>query len=234
MTASARRKQAAKMDESILTDRQKQVLRLIRNAIRTRGVPPSRNELAKALKLKGGGSSVEVHLYGLQRKGFISLIPNVQRGIKLTQPEPIPVLEVDERLASGQALFEENRIVEYLPWSLVKGWEPEPDFCVRLTESAMREANLGRDDVIGVHAGHEARAKQRIIVRVDGEVRCCRLGERSEHTVELKSLGLDHKAEEVARINTAEREFRIEGIVVGMIVAMELEETDAPPDPAPK
>ena len=68
MNDNVRRKRASRMDESILTDRQKQVLRLIRNAIHTRGVPPSRNELARDLGVKGGGSSVEVHLYGLQEK----------------------------------------------------------------------------------------------------------------------------------------------------------------------
>ena len=222
------------MDESILTDRQRQVLRLIRNAIQTRGVPPSRNELARDLGVKGGGSSVEVHLYGLQRKGFITLIPNVQRGIKLTQPEPVPVLEVDKKVPGGEALFDEKRIVEYLPWSLAQGWIPEPDYCVRLSERAMRSAGLGKNDVIGVHATPEGRTGQRIVVQVDGEVKCCRLGERNERTVELEPLSMEPDAKEATRVDLTKQKFEIEGIVVGMIVGVDLDEIDVPPETAPK
>ena len=234
MNGNLRRTRAKNMDESILTNRQKQVLRLIRNAIHTKGVPPSRNELARELGVKGGGSSVEVHLYGLQRKGFISLIPNVQRGIKLTQPEPVPVLEMDDEVPEGEALFDEKRIVEYLPWSLAQAWSPEPDYCVRLSETSMRSAGLGKNDVIGLHATREASTGQKIVAQVDGVLTCCQLGDRIERTVTLKPLGTEASTKEAIRVDLTRHKFQIEGVVVGMIVGVDLDEIDVPPAEAPK
>ena len=50
-----------------------------------------------------------------KRKGFITLIPNVQRGIKLTQPEPVPCSRWTRRYRREETLYDEKRIVSTSP-----------------------------------------------------------------------------------------------------------------------
>lgn len=66
-----------------LTERQSQVLALIRSRVRRRGAPPTRREIADALGL-ASANAAESHLRALARKGAIRLLPGSARGIRLT------------------------------------------------------------------------------------------------------------------------------------------------------
>ena len=74
-----------------LTDRQRQILEVIRESLRTRGVAPSHTEIAEALGL-AGASSVEGHLRRLAAKGWIEVIPSIERGIRLLR-EGLPIVD---------------------------------------------------------------------------------------------------------------------------------------------
>ena len=64
-----------------LTDRQAQVMQLIRLSIIKRGFPPTHAELADCLQIRRR-SSIMCHLAALERKGFIIREPTA-RGIKV-------------------------------------------------------------------------------------------------------------------------------------------------------
>src|SRR6185503_20282273 len=65
-----------------LTPRQRQILQLVQRAIHETGMPPTRAEIAKALKFRSVNAA-EDHLRALERKGVIELLPGVSRGIRL-------------------------------------------------------------------------------------------------------------------------------------------------------
>jgi repressor LexA len=67
-----------------LTDRQRQILDLIRQAIAHTGFPPTRAEIAQILGFKSANAA-EDHLRALARKGMIELTAGTSRGIRLTQ-----------------------------------------------------------------------------------------------------------------------------------------------------
>lgn len=67
-----------------LTDRQQQILDLIRQAIANTGFPPTRAEIAQILGFKSANAA-EDHLRALARKGVIELTAGASRGIRLTQ-----------------------------------------------------------------------------------------------------------------------------------------------------
>lgn len=67
-----------------LTDRQQQILDLIRQAITNTGFPPTRAEIAQILGFKSANAA-EDHLRALARKGVIELTAGASRGIRLTQ-----------------------------------------------------------------------------------------------------------------------------------------------------
>jgi repressor LexA len=66
-----------------LTERQQQILDLIRQALANTGFPPTRAEIAQTLGFKSANAA-EDHLKALAKKGVIELTPGASRGIKLT------------------------------------------------------------------------------------------------------------------------------------------------------
>ncbi len=69
-----------------LTDRQQQILDLIRDVIRHTGYPPTRAEIAQALGFKSANAA-EDHLKALARKGMIELTAGASRGIRLVSSD---------------------------------------------------------------------------------------------------------------------------------------------------
>lgn len=67
-----------------LTDRQQQILDMIRQAVIRTGFPPTRAEIAKSLGFRSANAA-EDHLRALARKGVIELTAGASRGIRLTE-----------------------------------------------------------------------------------------------------------------------------------------------------
>src|SRR5690606_39576844 len=67
-----------------LTERQQQILDLIRSEIDRTGFPPTRAEIARSLGFRSANAA-EDHLRALARKGAIELTPGASRGIRLLQ-----------------------------------------------------------------------------------------------------------------------------------------------------
>ncbi len=67
-----------------LTDRQQQILDLIRDAVLRTGFPPTRAEIAQKLGFRSANAA-EDHLRALARKGVIELTAGASRGIRLTE-----------------------------------------------------------------------------------------------------------------------------------------------------
>ncbi len=67
-----------------LTDRQQQILDLIREAVINTGFPPTRAEIAQKLGFRSANAA-EDHLRALARKGVIELTAGASRGIRLTE-----------------------------------------------------------------------------------------------------------------------------------------------------
>lgn len=67
-----------------LTDRQQQILDLIREAVTSTGFPPTRAEIAHKLGFRSANAA-EDHLRALARKGVIELTAGASRGIRLTE-----------------------------------------------------------------------------------------------------------------------------------------------------
>lgn len=65
-----------------LTTRQNEVLDFIRTYISLEGCPPTRVEIARGFGFKSANAAEE-HLRALVRKGAITMVPKVSRGIRL-------------------------------------------------------------------------------------------------------------------------------------------------------
>lgn len=76
-----------------LTDRQREVLGLIGEAVARDGYPPTTRDLAEGLGVKSTNGVVG-HLAALQRAGLVALDPHTSRGIRVLVPMPLPAADV--------------------------------------------------------------------------------------------------------------------------------------------
>ena len=92
-----------------LTERQQQVLDIVRQHIDETGYPPTRADIARELGFKSANAAEE-HLKALARKGAIEIIPGASRGIRLPHSAGIPIVG---RVAAGNPVLAEENIEDY-------------------------------------------------------------------------------------------------------------------------
>ena len=106
-----------------LTQRQQQVLDVVRQHIDQTGYPPTRADIARELGFKSANAAEE-HLKALARKGAIEIIAGASRGIRLPDSAGIPIVG---RVAAGNPVLAQENIEDYcdLPPSFFK---PSADY----------------------------------------------------------------------------------------------------------
>ena len=165
-----------------LSARQSEALEVIRRHVRVRGVPPSRRELAREMKMPNT-SGTATHLQALAKKGWIALIPYVERGIKLLR-EGAPLLDMDAlgALSSDKSGLTEERIepprlndVE----TFADVFGATPDYFLTVNDEGLETVGLSAGDIVAVRRNAEARSGELVVIRIAGKVGLARLGSAS-------------------------------------------------------
>lgn len=210
-----------------LTDRQQQVLELIRSEIARTGFPPTRAEIARALGFKSANAA-EDHIKALARKGAIELTAGASRGIRLTDA-PVAVsagttlmqqassalsqllVPLVGRVAAGNPILAAEHVEREI------GIEPSlfsqtPDYLLRVRGLSMLNAGILDGDLLAVKKSPDARNGQIVVARIGEEVTVKRFA-RTGSRIEL----LPENPDFAPIVVTAADEFSIEGIAVGLI-----------------
>jgi len=197
-----------------LTARQRQILDWIRAFIDSRGMPPTRAEIASGLGFSTP-SSAEDHLQALARKGVLELIPGAARGLRLIDTPGVPVqgtLPLVGRVAAGSPIL----AIEHIEAT----YRVDPalfamraDYLLRVRGSSMKDAGICDGDLLAVHQTGEARQGQIVVARVDDEVTVKRL-RRKGHTITLLPENPDFAP---IVVDARKTPFAIEGIAVGLL-----------------
>ncbi len=193
-----------------LTNRQQQVLDIIRQHIDQTGYPPTRADIARELGFKSANAAEE-HLKALARKGAIEMIAGASRGIRLPETQGIPIVG---RVAAGNPVLAEEHIEEYcdLPASFFK---PAADYFLRVTGDSMIDIGIFDGDLLAVHSTPVAANGDIVVARIEDEVTVKRLHKTAEkHLVELLPENPDY---EPIRVDLRESDFQIEGLSVGVL-----------------
>ncbi|OZI19312.1 repressor LexA [Bordetella genomosp. 9] len=208
---------------SKLTERQQQILDLIRQAVASTGFPPTRAEIAQALGFRSPNAA-EDHLKALARKGAIELTAGASRGIRLkdTRPEggqamlPIPslsqlILPLVGRVAAGSPILAAEHVERDV------GVDPalfaqRPDYLLKVRGMSMRDIGILDGDLLAVKKASEARDGQIVVARIDEDVTVKRL-HRQGGRIEL----LPENPEFEPILVRPGQEFALEGIAVGLI-----------------
>jgi repressor LexA len=208
-----------------LTDRQRQVLDLVRQAIARHGLPPTRAEIAQALGFKAA-CSAEEHLRALERKGYL-VIDGRHRGLRLSRaaeahfgrdfgrsygaamPAGLPLVG---RVAAGAPILAEQNIERHVELA-ADLFRPRADFLLRVRGLSMRDDGILDGDLVAVHRTVEASNGQTVVARLDDEATVKRF-ERRGRTVRLLPANPDF---EPIVIDLAREPLAIEGRVVGVL-----------------
>jgi len=196
-----------------LTERQEEVLQLIRDSIRDTGYPPTRAEIADELGFRSANAAEE-HLRALARKGAIEMVPGASRGIRLPDEAEDLGIPVVGRVAAGNPILAEENIEDYCNIS-PEFFSPAADYLLRVKGYSMQDAGILDGDLLAVHKTNQVRNGQIVGARIGEEVPVKRFRrERNKQQIELVPENPDF---DVITVNLKDDDFSIEGLSVGII-----------------
>ena len=201
-----------------LTRRQRETLDAIRILIRKHGYPPSRRELARALGI-GHAQSVSEHVSALQKKGYIDVVPDVNRGIRLLDDAELPLVDLISpigEVAAGHPIPADDRVVSKIPSVVAEQFSPRPDYFLTVRGDSMDRMGLHDGDIVGVRATPEAQNGEIVVARFGDEVTLKRYQRVDARHLELhpESHNPEHQ---VMRVDLEKYIIHIDGVVVGHI-----------------
>ena len=199
-----------------LTDRQAEILKLIRELTEVSGFPPTRAEIAERMGFRSVNAA-EQHLRALERKGALDISSGSSRGIKLRERGGARLgrlldLPVVGRVAAGSPILSEEHVQARYQVD-PNLFTPRADYLLRVRGLSMRDAGILEGDLLAVHRTPEAQSGQVVVARIGGEVTVKRLKRRG-HAVQLLPENPDF---EPIELDLRRDEMTIEGIAVGVI-----------------
>ena len=194
-----------------LTERQKEIVDLIRSDLETKGFPPTRADIAKTFGFKSPNAA-EQHLRALEKKGVISILSGASRGIVLrdTNHRETPIVGL---VAAGQPVLAQENIEDSLKIP-TKMFKNKADYLLRVKGNSMIELGIHEGDLIAVKKERECKNGQIIVARINDEVTVKTFRTNEEGMIILEPANEDFPN---IIINPVEEEFFLEGICLGVI-----------------
>jgi repressor LexA len=201
--------------DNALTERQAEILRLVRELTEVSGYPPTRAEIAERMGFRSVNAA-EQHLRALEKKGAIEISSGASRGIRVRDARPaarrLLELPVVGRVAAGAPMLAQEHVQAHYQVD-PNLFTPRADYLLRVRGLSMRDAGILEGDLLAVHRTPEARSGQIVVARLGEEVTVKRLRRRG-HSVQLEAENPDFAPIEVDLRRDA---LVIEGIAVGVI-----------------
>jgi repressor LexA len=197
-----------------LTHRQEQILDWIRSFIDSRGMPPTRAEIASALGFSTP-SSAEDHLQALAKKGVLDIVPGAARGIRLRDRPGVPLqgtLPLIGRVAAGSPILAAQHVEAHYRVDPAL-FAPRADYLLRVHGDSMRDAGVHDGDLLAVHRTGEARSGQIVVARLDEDVTVKRFRRRGRDIM----LMPENRDFAPIIVDPSTSSFSIEGLAVGLV-----------------
>jgi repressor LexA len=199
-----------------LTERQAEILRLIKELTEVSGFPPTRAEIAERMGFRSVNAA-EQHLRALERKGALEISSGASRGIKVRDrgtPRLGRLLElpVIGRVAAGSPLLAEEHVQARYQID-PNLFTPRADYLLQVRGLSMRDAGILEGDLLAVHRTQDVRSGQIVVARLGEEVTVKRLRRRG-NSLQLLPENPDFEPIEV---DARSERFAIEGLGVGII-----------------
>jgi repressor LexA len=212
MTTELRRRA---QNESVLTPTQRRTLDLVQQTVQRQGYPPTMQELALSLGIKG--QSVHDQINQLVRKGYLRRVAGKARGLTVLRPlendvsdlVPIPIVG---RVAAGRPIFAEQNVVgELLVDSRLT--QNTRCFALKVQGDSMTQAGIKPDDLLVVRQQPIAEPGDVVVALVDSDATVKRLFIR-DGCIELRPESNNRKHRPITI--GPDTDLRIVGKVVGV------------------
>ena len=194
-----------------LTDRQQEILDLIKSNLEDNGLPPARADIARTLGFKSPNAA-EQHLRAIEKKGFISILAGASRGIILNTEEDLGIPVIGLVAAGGPILAQEN-IEKRIPQAQ-NILSNKIDYYLRVKGDSMVDVGIYENDLIGVNKNNPVKVGSIVIARIGEEVTVKTLESISSKQVVLKAENSEYSNIE---INPEKDEIVFEGTCVGLL-----------------
>ena len=196
-----------------LTKIQQNVLNVIREFMENNSYPPTLSELGQALHINI--NAVRDHLHALERKQVLRCIPNISRGIELlhAKPEGIPIYGF---VPAGHPFMSQENIVDTFE---IRRYISASNnvFGLYVRGDSMKDAQIATGDLLFVDPDVEARDGRMVVALVEGEPTVKWL-QKEGSTISLVPANKKYKP---IVVDKNDENFKIVGVVVGMIRAMD-------------
>ena len=196
-----------------LTERQAQILDLIRQSIVNTGMPPTRAEIAKRLGFRSANAA-EDHLKALAKKGHIEILPGTSRGIRLTEEleEADQGLPLVGKVAAGSPITALEHVESHINVD-PSMFNPAADFLLRVEGESMKDIGIMDGDYLAVHKTQTVRDGQVVVARVEEDVTVKRLERNGSEVI----LHAENQEFSPIKVDLNYQDFAIEGLAVGVI-----------------
>lgn len=199
-----------------LTERQGEILKLVRELTEASGFPPTRAEIAEKMGFRSVNAA-EQHLRALERKGALEILQGASRGLRIKERAGqrlgrLMELPVVGRVAAGSPILAEEHLQGHYQVD-PNMFTPRADYLLRVRGMSMRDAGILEGDLLAVHRTPEARSGQVVVARLADEVTVKRYRRRG-HAVQLLPENPEFAPIEV---DLRRDPLTIEGIAVGVI-----------------
>ena len=194
-----------------LTNRQEEILNLIKDHISGFGFPPTRADISKALGFKSPNAAEE-HLRAIEKKGFIKILSGASRGIVLNEAnnDEIPVIGL---VAAGGPILAVENIEKTIP-RMQNLFSKDIDFYLRVKGNSMIDVGIYEEDLIGVNKSNTPKVGSIVVARIDDEVTVKTLVELKKNRVVLRP---ENKNLSDIELNPMEDEIVFEGSCVALV-----------------
>ena len=199
-----------------LTDRQTEILKLIKELTEVSGFPPTRAEIATRMGFRSVNAA-EQHLRALEKKGALEISAGSSRGLRVKERAGRSLGRVMElpligRVAAGAPILAEEHVQGRYAVD-PNLFTPHADYLLRVRGLSMRDAGILEGDLLAVHKTSDVRSGQIVVARLADEVTVKRLRRRG-NSIQLLPENPDFEPIEV---DQRSEEFSIEGVAVGVI-----------------
>jgi repressor LexA len=166
-----------------LTPKQRQLWVTLKSAFEATGKAPTLQELCDKLNYSAT-SSVQVHLDGLERKGYISRGSGGFRNIQMNKSSDQVQIPLVGTAACGLPLLAEQNIEAYVAYPAAKLTQVASDyFFLRAKGDSMDKAGIKDGDFVLVRKAVSAEPGERIVALLGDEATIKRLKSENGHYV---------------------------------------------------
>ena len=197
-----------------LTDRQAEVLKFIKREVKTKGIAPTRADIADFFGFKSKNAATD-HIKALQRKGYIKVYNDMSRGIQITgakkkSDDHEDMLPIVGAVAAGVPIEAIENIESHVEVSPAL-FRQKPTYLLRVRGDSMKDVGILDGDLIAVKKTSTAESGQIVVARIDDEVTIKRL------KIKKTSAALLPENKAFKPIQVAANDLVIEGVFVGLI-----------------